>query len=182
MTEPIALGVERLDTVAHCFAKRGTEVSKTFYIHFFSNREAARLSWKCVNLFTTVSEEELEAVDLREKQPRKLHVPSAQKILKWYQEHKNSLNISDNADVSDKGLECLIKLFTDERMIREDVVSSCDEETTENATKISTKSSRMKTASPTITKVQKDADSNVQNKKLQTKKQNNQKNENKASK
>ena len=110
-------------------------IEKKIKFSFFFNREAARLSSKCVNLFTTVSKEEKEAVHLREEQLHKLLVPTAQKVLKWYQEHKNKLNLTKNVDVSDKGLESLIKLFTDERKIREDVVSSCNEEMPKNAPK-----------------------------------------------
>ena len=112
---------------------------------------------------------------LREEQLHKLLVPTAQKVLKWYQEHKNKLNLTKNVDVSDKGLESLIKLFTDERKIREDVVSSCNEEMPKNAPKLSTESSGINKASSTITNVRKDTDSNTHKKKLLTKKRTEQK-------
>ena len=86
---------------------------KKNYIQFFSNLQTGRLSWKCVNLYTTLSKEEKEVVHLREEQ---FLVPTAQKILKWYQEH-NKITLTNNLDVSDKSLESLIKLFTDERKI-----------------------------------------------------------------
>ena len=58
ITELICLGNESLDSVPHCFAKHGTKVQ------FFSNREAARLSWKCTNLFTHVHQDEEKTVSL----------------------------------------------------------------------------------------------------------------------
>ena len=93
LTGLIVLGDESLDNVAHCFAKQGTEVSNKFHIQFFSNQEAARLSWKCVNLFTHVTEKEQKTVELRAKQLGKTLVPSPEKIGKWCEEYKNSLNL-----------------------------------------------------------------------------------------
>ena len=58
ITELICLGNKSLDSVAHCFAKHGTEVCKKFYVQFFSNREAARLLWKCMDLFTNIDSDE----------------------------------------------------------------------------------------------------------------------------
>ena len=51
-TELVSLGEDNLDNIAFCFAKHGKGVCKKIYIQFFSNREAARLSWKCYTSFT----------------------------------------------------------------------------------------------------------------------------------
>ena len=58
ITELICLENDSLDSVAHCFAKHGTEVYKKFYVQFFSNRDVARLSWKCMDLFTNIDSDE----------------------------------------------------------------------------------------------------------------------------
>lgn len=86
ITELICLGNESLDSVPHCFAKHGTKVCKRFYVQFFSNREAARLSWKCTNLFTHVNQDEEKTVSLREKLLSKAKVPNSTKIKKWCEE------------------------------------------------------------------------------------------------
>ena len=67
----------------------------------------------------------------------------------------------------DKGLKDFIKLFGRKRIIRDDVISSCDEDIPENAPTISTERSAVNnTASSTNTKPQKQADSNLPKKKL----------------
>ena len=43
---------EDLDSVTHCLAKHGVNVCKKLHVQLFLNREAARLPWKCVILFT----------------------------------------------------------------------------------------------------------------------------------
>ena len=142
-TELIVLDDKPLDNMGQCFARHGTEVLKKFYIQVFANHGAVKFSWKCVNLFATVSKEEKEAVDLREEKLHKLLVPTAQKILKWYQEHKNKLNLNKGVDVSDKGLQFLIKIFTDERKIR-DVVSSKDGDSNINKKNLTKKDKQSK--------------------------------------
>ena len=52
------LGEDTLDNIAHCFAKHSKETFKKFYVNFSSKREAARLSWKSLQMFTLIKEEE----------------------------------------------------------------------------------------------------------------------------
>ena len=58
ITELVSMGDENLDNIAHCFAKHGKEVCKKFYVQFFSAREAARLSWKCYQIYQPITKEE----------------------------------------------------------------------------------------------------------------------------
>ena len=109
-------------------------------------------------MFTTTTKEEQKAVDLREYSLKHTHVPTAQKIRQWYNKYKNFWNLEKNVDVSDKGLETLIRLFESETKLQEDVVSSCDEDIPDDAPKISIE------RSSTITRPQNIVDSNLQKK------------------
>ena len=109
------------------------------------------------NMFTATTKEEQKAVDLRDLL-KHTWVPTAQKIRQWYNEYKSFWNLKKNVDVTGKGLETLIKLFENEAVLREDVVSSCDEDIPDDAPTVSVESSS------TITRPQDIVDSNLQKK------------------
>ena len=110
ITELICLNNEQLDYVAHYFGKVSTETCKKFYVQFFSNMEAARLSWKCINLFSISGNNE-QAANLREKLIKKARIPNSTKIRKWYNQLLNSLKHKGlpEEDISDTGLEEVIR-------------------------------------------------------------------------
>ena len=64
ITELVSLGEDSLENITFCFRKHTKEVCKTFCVQFWSTREAARLSWKCHQMYNT--EYENKAVKLRE--------------------------------------------------------------------------------------------------------------------
>lgn len=76
ITELIMLGEDTLDNIAHCFAKHSKETFKKFYVNFSSKREAARLSWKSLQMFTLIKEE--EKVEAKCTNPNFLKVPPQQ--------------------------------------------------------------------------------------------------------
>ena len=67
ITELVMLGEDTLDNIAHCFAKHSTQTCKKFYVQFFSNREAARLSWKSLQMFTNIAKEEQKAIEMKRR-------------------------------------------------------------------------------------------------------------------
>ena len=77
ITELICLTSEIIDYVAHCFAKHGVEFCLKFCLQFLSNREAAHLSWKCVN--------DEKAGNLQEKLLKTARVPYGKKKYKLIQ-------------------------------------------------------------------------------------------------
>lgn len=80
------LGEDTLDNIVHCFAKHSNETCKKCYVQFFSNREAARLSWKCLQIFTPIKEEEKRAIEMRQSKLSQSSIPTAEKVKSWYQE------------------------------------------------------------------------------------------------
>ena len=67
ITELITLGEDTLDNIAHCFAKHSTETCKKFYVQFFSNRKAVRLSLslcKCLCLLEKKRKKQLTCGNL----------------------------------------------------------------------------------------------------------------------
>ena len=144
ITELICLNNEQLYSVAHCFGKVSTETCKKFYVQFFSNMEAARLSWKCINLFSTSGNNE-KAANLREKLIEKARIPNSTKIREWYNQLLNSLKHKGlpEEDISDTGLEEVIRQFDNE----ENLTSTYDDETVDNAPLINTSNDGDKTES-----------------------------------
>ena len=67
ITELVMLGEDTLDNIAHCFAKHSTQTCKKFYVQFFSNREAACLSWKSLQMFTNIAKEEQKAIEMKRR-------------------------------------------------------------------------------------------------------------------
>ena len=50
ITELIALGTESLHQIVYTFGKQKKVMCKYFYVQFFNNRNATRLSWKAFNV------------------------------------------------------------------------------------------------------------------------------------
>ena len=65
ITELVCLGEDSLDNIAYYFGKHTKKVCKKFYLQFWSNREAARLSWKVHQMCN--SENDSKAIELREQ-------------------------------------------------------------------------------------------------------------------
>ena len=122
------LGEDTLDIIAHCFAKHSTQTCKKFYVQFFSNREAARLSWKPLKMFTNIAKEEGKAIKMRKSKLCKTSIPSSEKIKSWYKDIRNVLKLSDDLDLTDKGLEALINQFKNEMRVDDDLDSNEDED------------------------------------------------------
>ena len=142
ITKLIMLGEDTLDNIAHCFAKHSKETCKKFYVQFFSNREAARLSWKCFQMLNPIKKEEQRAIEMRQSKLSKCSIPTAEKVKSWYQEIKNILKLSKDLDLTDKGLEALIKEFSNElRVTPNEQDISNDEEVPEVPPQISVETS-----------------------------------------
>ena len=118
ITELIMLGEATLDNIAHCFAKHSTQACKKFYVQFFSNKEAARLSWKSLQMFTNIAKEEKKAIKIRERKLCKTSILSSEKIKSWYKDIRNVLKLSDDLDLTDKALEALINQFKNKILIQ----------------------------------------------------------------
>ena len=112
------LGEDTLDKIAHCFAKHITQTCKKFYVQFFSNKEAARLSWKSLLMFTNIAKEEKKAIKIRERKLCKTSILSSEKIKSWYKDIRNVLKLSDDLDLTDKALEALINQFKNKILIQ----------------------------------------------------------------
>ena len=106
--------------------------------------EAARLSWKCINLFSTSGNNE-KAANLREKLIKKARIPNSTKIRKWYNQLLNSLKHKGlpEEDISDTGLKEVIRQFDNE----ENLTSTYDDETVDNAPLLNTSNDGDKTES-----------------------------------
>ena len=106
--------------------------------------EAARLSWKCINLFSTSGNNE-KAANLREKLIQKARVTNSTKIRKWYNQLLNSLKHIGlpEEDISDTGLKEVIRQFHN----NENLTSTYDDETVNNAPLINTSNDGDKTES-----------------------------------
>ena len=100
-----------LDNIAFCFGKHTKEVCKKFYVQFWSNREAARLSWKVHQMCS--SENEKKAIQLKEQLLQSKSRPQVDEIERWVKNRLNQLRLS-GTDVADKGLLNLVKRFSDE--------------------------------------------------------------------
>ena len=100
-----------LDNIAFCFRKHTKEVCKKFYVQFWSNREAARLSWKVHQMCS--SENEKKAIQLKEQLLQSKSRPQVDEIERWVKNRLNQLRLS-GTDVEDKGLLNLVKRFRDE--------------------------------------------------------------------
>ena len=120
ITELICLGTEKLENIAHCFAKHGKKVCKHFSVQFWNNREAVRLSWKCHNMFRLLSDTDKQAVEQRESVLSKKALPTSSDIQRWYDQKRNLTKVTSRLDARDEGLENMIKSYSNERLLKDD--------------------------------------------------------------
>ena len=111
ITELVCLGEDSLDNIAYCFGKYTKEVCKKFYVQFWSNREAARLSWKVHQMVNM--ENEGKAINLREKILDQKKIPHVVDIEHWITNRTNTLKLA-GTDVDNPGLMDLVRKFKDE--------------------------------------------------------------------
>ena len=65
-------------------------------------------------MLNPIKKEEQRAIEMRQSKLSKCSIPTAEKVKSWYQEIKNILKLSKDLDLTDKGLEALIKEFSNE--------------------------------------------------------------------
>ena len=100
ITELVALREDSLDSIAHCYGKHGIEVRKKHYVQFFSNREAAELSWKSYESCRSLTKDEETLVNKPLELLEKRSLPTAQQIEKWYKELKSFHKVHSNVNVT----------------------------------------------------------------------------------
>ena len=79
-------------------------------------------------MFTNIAKEEGKAINMRESKLCKTSIPSSEKIKSWYKDIRNFLKLSDDLDLTDKGLEALINQFKNEMRVDDDLDSNEDED------------------------------------------------------
>ena len=124
-TELVALGEDSLNSIAHCHGKHRAEVCKKYYIQFFSNRKAGELSWKSYERCRTLTKEEEKASNTCFKLLVKKALPTFKVVHKWYihkryKDLKSYHKVYSNVDMTEKGLEEILKPFQYERALRKD--------------------------------------------------------------
>ena len=111
ITELVCLGEDSLDNIAYSFGKHTKEVCKKFYVQFWSNREAARLSWKVHQMVNT--ENEGKAINRKEKKLDQKKIRQVKDTEQWITNRINTLKLA-GTDVDDPGLMDLVRKFKDE--------------------------------------------------------------------
>ena len=117
ITELVALGENSLDSIAHCYGKHGVDVCKKHYVQFFSDRNAAELSWKSYQRCRALTKGEKKAANTRLELLAKKNLPTLDQIKRWYKDLKSYYKVHSNTDVTDKGLENLFESFQRERVV-----------------------------------------------------------------
>ena len=117
ITELVALGENSLDSIAHCYGKHGVDVCKKHYVQFFSDRNAAELSWKSYQRCRALTKGEKKAANTRLELLAKKNLPTLEQIKRWYKDLKSYHKVHTNTDVTDKGLEKLFESFQRERAV-----------------------------------------------------------------
>ena len=113
------MGTEELENIAHCFTKHGKKVCKCFYVKFWNNREAVHLSWKCHNMSIPLPNTDKQAVEQREIVQSKKALPTSSDIQRWYDQKRNISKVTSRLDARDKGLENIIKSYTNKRLLKD---------------------------------------------------------------
>ena len=113
--ELVSLDEDNLDNIAFCFGKHSKEVCKKSYVQFWSTRAAARLSWKCHQIYNT--DKEKKAVELRENILENKTIPEVDDIETWISNRINVLKLP-GTEVQDPGLIDLVKRFKAELHFR----------------------------------------------------------------
>ena len=80
ITELISLGKGDLENIAYTFAKHDKKTCRRFYVQFWNNREALRLSWKCYEMLRPLTADDKKSVQVRETSLGKKSVPSVQNL------------------------------------------------------------------------------------------------------
>lgn len=111
ITELVCLGEDSLDNIAYSFGKHTKEVCKKFHVQFWSNREAARLSWKVHQMVNT--ENEGKAINRKEKKLDQKKIRQVKDTEQWITNRINTLKLA-GTDVDDPGLMDLVRKFKDE--------------------------------------------------------------------
>ena len=87
-------------TIASCFRNHSEKVCKKYYVQHYSEREAARLSWKCYKMYKP-KEDMKKAAEVRNKAIQKARIPSARKIQKWMEEIIRKIQLLTNFTIED---------------------------------------------------------------------------------
>ena len=116
ITELISLGKGDLENIAYAFAKHDKKTCCRFYVQFWNNREAVRLSWKCYEMLQPLTADDKKAVQVREKSLEKKLVLSVEDI----RTRKNLIKVTSKLDARDEGLETIIKSCSNERILKDD--------------------------------------------------------------
>ena len=83
LTEIVSLGKESIFNIASCFAKHTEKVCKKYYIQHYSEREAARLSCSCYNMYKPLEDIQKPA-KVRKTAIAKAALPKSGTIKKWF--------------------------------------------------------------------------------------------------
>ena len=75
-------------------------------------------------MFTNIAKEEGKAIKMRKSKLCKTSIPSSEKIKSWYKDIRNVLKLSDDLDLTDKGLGALINQFKNEMRVDDDLDSN----------------------------------------------------------
>lgn len=100
LTEIVSLGRENISTIASCFGKHSEKVCKKHYVQHYSERDAARLSWKCYKMYKP-KDDMKKAAEVRNKAIQKARIPSAWKIQKWMEEIIRKIQLLTNFTIED---------------------------------------------------------------------------------
>ena len=120
ITELVSLGKGDLENTAYAFAKHDKKTCRRFYLQFWNNQEAVRLSWKCYEMLRPLTADDQKAVQVRETSLQKKMVPTVQDIKKWYETKKHLIKVTSRLNARDEGLETMINSYSDERILKED--------------------------------------------------------------
>ena len=110
ISELVCLGEDSLDNMAFCFGKHSKDVCKRFCIQFYSTRKAARMSWKCHNMYN--SENEKKAADLRDRILENKSCPEVEDIESWIAKRINLLKLA-GTEVDNPELMEVVKILKD---------------------------------------------------------------------
>ena len=103
ITEIVSLGKENISTLATCFAKHSEKVCKKYFVLQFSEREAARISWSCYDLYKPDADIR-KAVKFRDSARSKVPVPSTETIKSYLGKIINKVKLLTNITIEDNGL------------------------------------------------------------------------------
>ena len=98
ITEIVSIGKENISTLATCFAKHSEAVCKKYYVQHFSEREAARISWSCYNMYKT-TDDVRKASKIRADVIKKRPMASSKDIKCWMKEIINKIKLLTNITI-----------------------------------------------------------------------------------